>query len=214
MLLGLRRNMHGRKNMCKKTRNRAGWGGGRGDDSVSKHDESTTVIRKLMACWAWVQTSFDASSAPGCCPQSHEILLNKGMKYWDSGLNARGLRTFRATAHIAAVAVIGWMRLVKERTGQTQLSTKFARKLSFMPCWNPADLFFLFFEISSLMWPNRGFEFYAPLKPSVLFPPVFWNLRPCVTIPEGPGAIFSSLYATSQTAWTTSQYAQTTRQND
>jgi hypothetical protein len=25
--------------------------------------------------------SFDASSPPGCCRQSNEILLNKGMKY-------------------------------------------------------------------------------------------------------------------------------------
>jgi len=28
-----------------------------------------------------LQPSFDASSPPGCCPQGHEILLNKGMKY-------------------------------------------------------------------------------------------------------------------------------------
>jgi hypothetical protein len=27
---------------------------------------------------------FDTSSLVGCCLQSHEILLNKGMKYWDS----------------------------------------------------------------------------------------------------------------------------------
>ncbi len=32
--------------------------------------------------------SFDASSPHGCCPQSNEILSNKDMKYWDSGLNA------------------------------------------------------------------------------------------------------------------------------
>jgi hypothetical protein len=38
--------------------------------------------------------SFDAwSSPPGCCRQSHEILLNKGMKCWDSGLNAPGSTT-------------------------------------------------------------------------------------------------------------------------
>jgi hypothetical protein len=141
--LVLCRSMQRRKNMWKKTRNRAGLGGGRGGrgvDSVSKHDESTNVIRKVMPCWAWVQTSFDASSAPGSCPQSHEILLNKGMKYWDVGLNAQGLRTFIATAHIAA-AMIGWMHSVKERTRQTQLSTKFV--------------------------------FHAPLKPSVLFFPIF-----------------------------------------
>jgi len=61
------------------------------------------------------------------------ILLNKGTKYSDSGLNAPGLRTFIATVHKAA-AVIGSNRSGKERTGQTELSTKFAAKLSFMPC--------------------------------------------------------------------------------
>jgi len=51
--------------------------------------------------------SFDASSSPGCCPQSHEILLNKGMKYGDSGLTAREVQEhFIAKVHKAA-AVIG-----------------------------------------------------------------------------------------------------------
>jgi len=68
--------------------------------------------------------SFDASSPPGFCSRSHEILLNKGMKYWDSALNAPGSRTCIVTVHIAA-AVIGWKRSGKERTGQTQFSTKF-----------------------------------------------------------------------------------------
>jgi len=45
--------------------------------------------------------SFDAGSPPCSSPQSHEILLNKGMKYWESGLNAGGSRTFTAaTVHI------------------------------------------------------------------------------------------------------------------
>jgi hypothetical protein len=85
-------------------------------------------------------------------------LLNQGMKYWDSALNASGSRTFTATVHIAA-AVIGWKRWGKERTGQTQFkSTKFAAKLSFMPRRSSVYVFFLFFEISSPMWPNRGFR--------------------------------------------------------
>jgi hypothetical protein len=71
------------------------------------------------------------------------------MKYWNSGLNAPGSRTFIATVHIAA-AVIGWRRSGKERTGQTQFSTKFAAKLCFIPRWSSVYLFF----------------------------PVFWNLVP------------------------------------
>jgi hypothetical protein len=53
--------------------------------------------------------SFDASSPlpAGCCPQSHEILLNKGMKYWKLGMKCIRLsRTFITTVHKAA-AVIG-----------------------------------------------------------------------------------------------------------
>jgi hypothetical protein len=95
------------------------------------------------------------SPPPGCCPQSNEILLNKGMKYWDSGFNERGARTFIATVHIEG-AVIGWKLSGKERRGQTQFSTKFAAKLSFMPRWSPVYFFPLFFEISSPMWPNKG----------------------------------------------------------
>ncbi len=85
---------------------------------------------------------FIPSFVPGCCPQNHEFLLNIGMKYWDSGLNVPGSRTFIATLPIAAT-VMGWKRSWKERTGQTQFSTK----LSFMPPWNP-----VYFIFSSVFW--------------------------------------------------------------
>ncbi len=55
-------------------------------------------------------------------------------------------------------AVIDWRRSVKERTGQTQFSVQFAAKLSFMTPWSPVYSFSLFCEISSPMWPNRGFQ--------------------------------------------------------
>jgi hypothetical protein len=63
-----------------------------------------------------LHSSFDSLSTPGCCPQSHEMLLNKGMKYWDSGLNARGSRTFIATVHIPA------LESIQEKNGQGKLS--------------------------------------------------------------------------------------------
>jgi hypothetical protein len=114
--------------------------------------------------------SFDASSPPGRCPQSHEISLNKGMKYWRWALNAPGSRTFWATVHIAA-AVIGWMRWGKERTVQTQFSTKLLysvfkldpgtdvnRAWVSCPVKGQCTFLFLFFEICSPMWPNTGFR--------------------------------------------------------
>jgi hypothetical protein len=71
-----------------------------------------------MPCWAWVATPIDVSSPLECCSQNHEILFNKGMKYWDSTLNAIGSITFMATIHIAIV-VIGWKQLGEERIRQT-----------------------------------------------------------------------------------------------
>ncbi len=126
---------------------------------------SYTLELSVKSCPIGLDPSFDPSSLPGCCPQSHEILLNKGLKYWDPGLNARNTRTFIATVHIAA-AVIGWRRSGKERTVQTQFSTKFAAKLGFMPRWN--SVYF--------------------------FPPVFWNLMPYATKQEVPVPSFPDFF--------------------
>jgi hypothetical protein len=83
------------------------------------------VIHKVMPCWAWVSPliwCFISSwllSAKSWnfikwgYPQSHDSLLNKGMKDWDSGLNARGSRTFIGTVHIAT-ALVSWRRSWKE----------------------------------------------------------------------------------------------------
>ncbi len=122
-------------------------------------DWATTSELSIKSCPVGpeLHPSFDAFSPPGCCTQSHDILLNKSMKYWDSGLNAPGSKTFVVTVRRAA-AVIGSKRSGKERTGQTQFSTNFAAKLlSFMPHWSPVYFFFLFLKISSPVWPNRGF---------------------------------------------------------
>ncbi len=61
----------------------------------------------------WKTNRFGMSCAPhlmlhplfGFCSQSHEIRLNKGMKYSDSALNAPGSRTSIATLHIAAAVI-------------------------------------------------------------------------------------------------------------
>jgi len=77
---------------------------------VVAHIIALVIILKNLSLWHILELSvkscpvgpelhpsFDASSPPGCCRQSHEILLKNGMKYWNSGLNAPGSRTFRAT---------------------------------------------------------------------------------------------------------------------
>jgi len=91
------------------------------------------------------------------CEHQLFYISREGMKYWDSGLNAPGSRRFIGNLPIAA-AVIGWKRSGKERRGQTQFSTKFAAKLSFMPPCSSVYSFLLFLKISSPMWPNRGFR--------------------------------------------------------
>jgi len=88
--------------------------------------------------------SFDASSFLGCCPQNHEILLNKGVKYWDFGLNGPSSKTCIARVHVLAI-VIGWKHLGKESIGQTQFNTKIVIKLSFKALWSPMVFFFFFF---------------------------------------------------------------------
>jgi hypothetical protein len=114
------------------------------------------VISKVMPSWTWVSPLIWCfTPLLGCCQQSNAILLNKGMKYWDSGFNARGARTFIATVHIEG-AVIGWKRSGKERRGQTQFSTKFGAKLSFMPRWSPVYFFPLFFEMWSPYVTQQG----------------------------------------------------------
>ncbi len=99
--------------------------------------------------------SFDVSSPLSCYTQSREILLIKGMKYWDSWLNEPSLRTFVATIHIITI-LIGWKHSRKESTWQTKFSTKSTVKPSIMPCWRLMYFFFLFFEIASPMGPNKG----------------------------------------------------------
>ncbi len=49
--------------------------------------------------------SFDVSSFLGCCSQNYENLLNKGVKYWDFGLNGLSSQTFITTEHILAIVI-------------------------------------------------------------------------------------------------------------
>jgi hypothetical protein len=79
--------------------------------------------------------------------QSNWLIAKKKLDLW----------TFIGTVHIAA-AVIGWRRSGKEMRGQTQFRTKFAANLSFMAGWSPVTFFSPFFDISSPMWPHRGFQ--------------------------------------------------------
>ncbi len=127
-----------------------GWTDGYFPDNsnIFKSFVISELSRKSCPLGPELDPSLGASSPPGCFLQSHEILLNKSMKYWDSGLNAWCVIV---TVHIVAAA-IGWSRSGKERTGQTQFSTKFAAKLSFMPPWSPVYFFSLFFEISSRLF--------------------------------------------------------------
>jgi len=106
-----------------------------------------------------LQPSFDASSPPGCCPQNHEILLNQGMKYWDSGLNApECTRTFIATVHIAAV--LGWKRSRKEGQGKLSLAPNLLLNWISCPVEAQCTSFSCFLKSRPLCdqtGPNRGF---------------------------------------------------------
>jgi hypothetical protein len=49
----------------------------------SKPVKALTIELSVKSCPVGpeLQPSFDASSAPGCCPQRHEILVNQDIKY-------------------------------------------------------------------------------------------------------------------------------------
>jgi hypothetical protein len=118
-----------------------------------------------------LQPSFDVSSSPDCYSQSHEILLNKGMKFWDSGLNARRSKTFIVTVHIAA-SVIDWRRSGKEKsTGRTQFSTKFGTKLSFISYPVEAQLYVFFGNLIPCV-TKRGVP--VPFFPTLRITLVCW----------------------------------------
>jgi len=92
--------------------------------------------------WPELHPSFDAGSPPCSSPQSHEILLNKGMKYWKSGLNAGGSRTFTAATVYREQQ---WLvEGVQEKEGQGKLSLAPNLMLNWVPCplWSP--VYFLF----------------------------------------------------------------------
>jgi hypothetical protein len=145
----------------------------------------TSVIHKVMPCWAWVAPLIWCFIPSWLLAAKSWNFIKWGMKYWDSRLNALGSRTFIVTVHIAAT-VIGWSRSAKERTGQTQFSTKFAAKLSFMP---PLKLSVLFFRVlwnliayvtkqgvSMLCFPDFTYNFTVRRKTIlIIFRPDLWN---------------------------------------
>jgi len=90
--------------------------------------------------------SFNVSSFLGYCLQKHEILLNKGVKYWNFGLNGLGSKTFITRVHILTT-MIYWKHLGKERIGQIQFNTKTVTKLSFVPHWSPMYFFCVFWNL-------------------------------------------------------------------
>jgi hypothetical protein len=92
---------------------------------------------------------------------------------WLIGKKKLDLWRFIGTVHIAA-AVIGWRRSGKEWGGKLSLAPNLL--LTWVSCPVEAQLLFFspFFEVSSSMWPNRGFRcrLFLTLR-MILF--CFWN---------------------------------------
>jgi hypothetical protein len=125
-----------------------------------------------MPCWDWVAPLIWCWLHPllAVVGKVMKVLLNKGMKYWDSGLNAPGSRRFRAILRIAAAAVIGWKRF-QEKKGECKLSL--------------APNFLL------LNWVSC-----PALEAQCTFVSCFLKSRlPYVTQIGGSGAVFAWLYA-------------------
>jgi hypothetical protein len=74
---------------------------------IIKYYKSIDLSIKSCLGGPKLHPSFDVSSSLRCYLQSHEILLNKGMKYWNSGLNAPSSKKFMVIVYIEAT-VISW----------------------------------------------------------------------------------------------------------
>jgi hypothetical protein len=94
---------------------------------------------------------FHLPSLARCCPQSHQNLFNKGLKYWDPGLNELGSRTFIATVHNSSNR--GRLKAFRKRKDKAKLGWEPNLLLNWVPCPVEAQCTFFFFcyffEISS-----------------------------------------------------------------
>jgi hypothetical protein len=66
--------------------------------------------------------SFDTSSPPGCCPQSHEILLNKDMKYL-LRLRIKRARLKNIYNYSTHSSSSDWLKTFKKRKDRRLLGT-------------------------------------------------------------------------------------------
>ncbi len=88
-----------------------------------------------------------------------EILLNMGLKCWNSTFNAQGSRLLIIIVHVKAVII--YVTIVeefmkKERHNEIQFTTKIDGFLSFTPHW--ILMFFSYiFLISPHLWSNSRF---------------------------------------------------------
>ncbi len=90
------------------------------------HSWITHILFFFIKSWPFgseSHLSFDVSSLLGCHPQNHEILLNKGMRYWNSRLNAPDLKTFITIIIIhTTTPMIGRKHSRKEKIGKLNLT--------------------------------------------------------------------------------------------
>jgi hypothetical protein len=118
------------------------------------------VIRKVVPYWAgpliwcFIPSWLLSAKSWNFMKEGYEILRPriKCTKHE----NIYSYSTHRSTVHIGA-AVIGWRRSGKERTVQTQFSTKIASKLSFMPRWSSVCFFSLILKSQPLCDQTGGF---------------------------------------------------------
>jgi hypothetical protein len=84
--------------------------------------------------------------------QSKEILLNLGMKCWNSAFNLQGSRVIIAVVQVGAVKTYATSVETLERQDETQFT------FPPLPPLNANVLICRVYEISPSLWPNSGFQ--------------------------------------------------------
>jgi hypothetical protein len=114
--------------------------------------------------------SFDVSSPPSYCLQSHEMLLNKGIKYCDSRWNAPRLENIYNYSTHSSDWMIGWKRSWQERTWKIHFSTNFFVKMNFMLHWSLIYFFLVFWNLMIPYVTKQGvpFPFFLILQITLL----------------------------------------------
>jgi hypothetical protein len=131
-----------------------------------KRDNS--VISKVMPCWAWVAPLVWCFIPSWLLSANSWNFIKKGYEILRLRIKCRRLENIYS--YSTHTPVISWRRSRKKGQGELSLAPNLVVNSVSCP-FKPSVLFPLFFEISSPMWPHRGFQccLFLTLRITLMF---------------------------------------------